>query len=184
MRRFPSPAIEPFLGITAFFVTFFLIGLWHGQTSVFALYGIALALGVSVNKLYQLAMIRLLGRKGYRSLAARALYQTLARGLTFTWFNLSLVCFWGNWEQIAAMINGVGAAGIGLLTVVLIVASSIVLGAIDGGRTLILGIAKDGKPLLLSRYVRVVWGTALATVAVAVLFLMATPAPDVVYKVF
>ena len=34
MRRWPSPVLEPFLGVFAFFVTFFLVGVWHGQTSV------------------------------------------------------------------------------------------------------------------------------------------------------
>ena len=56
MARFPSARAAPFLAVAAFFVTFFLIGLWHGQTSEFAVYGLLLGLGVSVNKLYQLEM--------------------------------------------------------------------------------------------------------------------------------
>ena len=81
MRRFPSPAIEPFWAVLAFFVTFFLIGIWHGRTSEFVVFGVAQGLGVSANKLYQIVMARTLGRKGYRVLAARPVYVAFARGL-------------------------------------------------------------------------------------------------------
>ncbi len=40
MRRFTSPSIEPVLGVFSFFVTFFLVGLWHGRTSEFITFGI------------------------------------------------------------------------------------------------------------------------------------------------
>jgi alginate O-acetyltransferase complex protein AlgI len=184
MKRFPSPSIEPLLGVIAFFVTFFLIGLWHGQTAMFALYGVLLGVGVSGNKLYQVAMARMLGRRPYRALAARPLYQAVARGLTFTWFSLSLVCFWANWQEIVTMTSSLGAIGFVLLCVALIVAASLVLGIIEGVRTLALAVKIGDASLLLSRYVRVVWVTALSTVAFAMLLLMATPAPDIVYKVF
>src|SRR6202044_372706 len=39
MRRFPSPAAEPLFATIAFFVTFFLVGVWHGQTSEFIVFG-------------------------------------------------------------------------------------------------------------------------------------------------
>ena len=32
MRQFPSPAIESFIGVFSFFVTFFLVGIWHVRT--------------------------------------------------------------------------------------------------------------------------------------------------------
>ena len=89
MRRFPSPSIEPFLGVACFTITFFLIGLWHGQTSIFALYGLILGLGVSCNKLYQIVIAKLIGRPRYRALASNPVYRALACGLTFTWLSLS-----------------------------------------------------------------------------------------------
>ena len=33
MRRISSLTMEPFLGVICFFVTFFLVGIWHGRTS-------------------------------------------------------------------------------------------------------------------------------------------------------
>jgi hypothetical protein len=47
---------DPYLGVTAYFIVFFLIGIWHGSTVIFAVYGLVLALGVSINKLYQTLM--------------------------------------------------------------------------------------------------------------------------------
>jgi hypothetical protein len=47
-----------------------------------------------------------------------------------------------------------------------------------------LGVRAFGTPVLLSRYTRTAWVTALSTVAVAALALLASPAPDVVYKTF
>jgi hypothetical protein len=38
--------------------------------------------------------------------------------------------------------------------------------------------------VLLSRYARTAWATALVLVAVTTMTLMASPAPDVVYKTF
>jgi hypothetical protein len=42
----------------------------------------------------------------------------------------------------------------------------------------------SGQPVYRSRYVRTVWDTGLAFVLVAVMALLNTPAPDIVYKAF
>ncbi len=184
MQRFPSPAAEPFLGVFAFFVTFFLIGLWHGQTAIFALYGILLGLGVSGNKLYQIAMVKALGRKGFKALGANPFYHALARGLTFTWFTLSLVCFWADWDQIRGVTASLGVGGAVALCLVMIPVATIGLAIVEGGQQLAWGLRVADRPALLSRYVRTVWATAMATVIVAVITLLAAPAPDIVYKNF
>ena len=31
MRRYPAASAEPYLGVFAYFVTFFFVGVWHGQ---------------------------------------------------------------------------------------------------------------------------------------------------------
>ena len=53
LRRWRSPATETLLNVLAVFLTFFLVGLWHGQTFAFIFFGFLLGLGVSVTKLYQ-----------------------------------------------------------------------------------------------------------------------------------
>jgi D-alanyl-lipoteichoic acid acyltransferase DltB (MBOAT superfamily) len=94
MRRFESPRYEPYFGVFAFFVTFFLVGAWHGQTSKFLFFGVLQGAGVAVNKLYQIEMTTILGRRGYRLLCDNPLYRMLSRGLTFTWFAFRLLWFW------------------------------------------------------------------------------------------
>jgi alginate O-acetyltransferase complex protein AlgI len=179
MTRFDSPRLAAVHGVIAYFVTFFLIGLWHGQTSVFAVFGVLQGLGVSINKIHQLAMIAWLGRRGYRAVAERVLYRLIARGLTFSYFTLSLFCFWGNWTQIGMIIHLLGVAGIVIVVAAMIVGTGLVLTALEGVRVRFNGVAA-----IRSRYVRTVWTTMLAVTAVTVLMLMASPAPDIVYKAF
>jgi len=76
MRRFPSASMQPFLGVFCFFVTFFLIGIWHGRTSEFIFFGVLTGGGMSLNKLWQLGLARAMGRKGYREFAKNPTYVT------------------------------------------------------------------------------------------------------------
>lgn len=184
MRRFPAPEATPFLGVIAFFVTFFLIGLWHGQTSEFAVFGVVLGLGVSVNKLFQVGMGMWLGRRRYRDVSGRRLYRAVARGLTFAWFVSGLVFFWGNWAVIGQLAHGLGLAG-GLAAFgSLVVIAIAVLEAGVSLRDACLSIRAFGSPVLRSRYSRTVLCTAAGAIAVAALLVMASPAPDIVYKGF
>src|SRR5258708_37770208 len=94
LRRCPSRWFESYLGVLAYFVTFFLVGAWHGQTSMFLFFGVLQGGGVAANKLYQVTMTSGLSRKGYRALAANPTYAAWARGLPFTRFALTMVWFW------------------------------------------------------------------------------------------
>lgn len=88
------PALVPYLGVVGFFVTFLLMGLWHGVSPRFAAYGLVLGVGVSANKLYQVLMTRRLGRRGYSALATRPAYAASARALAVTYFVLALGFLW------------------------------------------------------------------------------------------
>ena len=184
MRRYPAPGLQAFWGVLAIFVTFFLIGVWHGQTSVFVFFGVLQGLGVSVNKLYQLLMIKVLGRKGYKALANGAIYNVFARGLTFTWFTFTLLWFWSNWTQLGSLINASGPAAIAAAWAVIFLGSSVVLAIWEVSRTWLLAWQWGSTPILNSRYVRTVRGTALLVIAISTLLLLNAPAPDIVYKAF
>lgn len=179
MNRFPSPKVEPYLGVFAFFVTFFLIGLWHGQTSKFAVYGLLLGLGVSLNKLHQIVLTKRLGKKRYRAVAAHPVYVAIARGLTFTYFTLSLIFFWAEWSDIALLAQSLGTSGAVAATLVLWAGASLILPVTEFGPWL-----AQKAPVIRSRYLRTSFATVMATLTVGVLSLMATPAPDIIYKNF
>jgi D-alanyl-lipoteichoic acid acyltransferase DltB (MBOAT superfamily) len=184
MRRWQSSAAEPFIVVFAFFFTFFLIGVWHGQTSVFIFYGVMLGLGVSVNKLYQILMMKWLGRVQYNSISRSFLYGALARGITFTWFSVSLLWFWSNWLQLSALAASLGTADIaGVLTVILL-GSTVVLAIHEFVRDWLLSFQFESRPFLTSRYSRTVWCTIVTVITATTLTLLNAPAPDIVYKAF
>jgi D-alanyl-lipoteichoic acid acyltransferase DltB (MBOAT superfamily) len=184
MRRIPSPSLTASLGVLCFFVTFFLIGIWHGRTSEFAVYGVLLGAGVAANKLWQTFLATRLGRKGYKALAANFIYVAFARGLTFSWFAISLFWFWADWQQIDIVYRSqTPAYWIGTWIAVWICAT-VVLAAWEKLRVALLSIQTAEGPVLTSRYARVVYASSLALIAVVVALLMNAPAPAIVYKAF
>ena len=184
MKRVTAPRLAPFLAVIAFFVTFFLVGIWHGQTSEFVVFGFLQGLGVSGNKLYQVVMGLWLGKKGYKTLAQNGLYHAVSRGLTFAWFAFTLLFFWGNWSQIDALGNDLGwNAGMACLAAIWALAT-VVLALWETLRTRVVPIGGTAHSWLMSHYVRTAEATALVAVTAAILLLLNAPAPDIVYKAF
>jgi len=184
MRRIPSPALEPFLGVFCFFVTFFLIGLWHGRTSEFIFFGVLTGGSMSVNKLWQIALIRRMGRKPYRELAQKTWYKALGRGLNFAWFSFTLLWFWADWKQIDAIFASLPAVQWTGVWIAVWLAAALALTAWESLRAKLLSITAGGQPVLTSRYARVVYGSALCLAAFVITVLLSQPAPDIVYKAF
>lgn len=184
MRRVSSPAVQPLLGVLCFFITFFLVGVWHGRTSEFVMYGLLQGGGISINKLWQLGLARALGRKGYRALASNPVYISFGRGLTFCWFAFTLFWFWANWGQIDRVFGALGAIQwLGVWMAILLIAT-IVLAAWEWLRAALLSIRTSEGPVLTSRYARVVYASALGLAAFVMTFLLNQPAPGIVYKAF
>jgi D-alanyl-lipoteichoic acid acyltransferase DltB (MBOAT superfamily) len=182
MRRFPAPAMQPALGILAYFFTFFLVGIWHGQTTMFLFYGILQGAGVSVNKLYQIAMVQRLGHARYRALCAQLPYASLSRGLTFTYFAFSLLWFWSpSWEQLGTFFSLLGIAGAACAITLVIIGATIVLSAIAYLGECLRNM-KSLDPLLTSHYARAAWCTMLATLILSVTAMLNAPAPHIIYK--
>ena len=184
MQRIRSESLAPYLSVVAFFVTFFLVGLWHGQTSEFLFFGFLQGGGVALNKLYQLKMQNILGRKRYRELARNSLYRAACRGLTFTWFAFTLFWFWSSWGQIAGFCHFLGPSALLLVWLSVFVIATTVLAAL----TFIHQAAFDESHMvsgfMRSRYTRTACTTALCVITVAIVLLMNSPAPDIVYKTF
>ena len=189
MEKITAPALAQYIAVFAFFVTFFLVGLWHGQTSEFIGYGLSQGGGVAANKLYQLTMAKRLGRTRYRALAANPLYASLCRGLTFTYTALTLLLFWSNWPEISALLATLGITGSIAVCMLILLASTAIL---SGMETVLSAALRptwsvdpgQREPVLGSRYVRTMWGTALVMVTIAVTVLLSSPSPEIVYKTF
>jgi hypothetical protein len=129
-------------------------------------------------------MAKRLGRKGYRALCANPVYEAVSRGLTLTWLSLSLVCFWADWAQLRELVALLEPGGIVVAFLAVLAAWTIALTLWDIGRKIALAPAWENRPLLLSRYVRTAWATALVVIASTAMMLMTNPPPDIVYKGF
>jgi alginate O-acetyltransferase complex protein AlgI len=184
IRRVSSPSMEPFLGVFCFFVTFFLIGVWHGRTSEFVVFGILQGGGVAINKLWQLGLTHILGRKGYKELAKNAMYIAFGRGLTFSWFAFTMFWFWANWKQLGTIFSAIGVAPWLAAWLVLWCCSTAVLAMWERLRASLLELQTADGPALTSRYALVVYATAMAVIALVVTVVLNQPAPGIVYKAF
>jgi alginate O-acetyltransferase complex protein AlgI len=184
MRRFPSPAIGPFLAVIAFFMTFFLLGIWHGQTSVFVFYGILLAFGVSVNKLYQILMARILGRTTYKALSSQPPYNACARGLTYTYYSFCMLWFWSNWSQMAGFLRRLQVPALVGMWLLIFMAATVILSVWESLRIWLFDFRWTGISLMQNRYVRTVYVTVAVVITAAVIKLVNAPPPLIVYKGF
>ena len=127
--RFQAAVAPSVPGVVAFFVTFLIMGMWHGTTSVFLVYGLALGAGASANKLWQIGMTRYLGKKRYKALAGNVFYAGASTGMTTAWFALALICFWVEMQQLVALMERLGWSGVLLAFCMLTVAAGFVLSA-------------------------------------------------------
>jgi D-alanyl-lipoteichoic acid acyltransferase DltB (MBOAT superfamily) len=184
MRRLPSPALEPLLGVFCFFVTFFLVGIWHGRTSEFVVFGVLQGGGVALNKLWQLGMARLAGRKTYKKISQNAFYIAFARGLTFTWFAFTLLWFWANWQQLGLIAKALSGPQWCAVWLAIWVSATATLAFWEWLRAALLTVKLGGAPLITGRYAMVVYGSMMGFISYLVTVVLAQPAPDVVYKAF
>ncbi|HZO95366.1 MAG TPA: MBOAT family O-acyltransferase [Candidatus Baltobacteraceae bacterium] len=184
MRRVPAPRYQPLLGVAAYFVAFFFVGVWHGQTSEFVMLGVMLGVGVSANKLFQIEMTKRLGRARYRALCAQPLWRATSRALTFSWFAVAALFFWSTWSQLGRFGALLGPTGLAAYAVVLLAGSAVVLSAYAAFDRAIVGLRLDGTPFVLSPYYRAVCYTALAVVVFSFTVILNAPAAHVVYKAF
>ena len=184
MRRFPSPSAAPMLGVFAFFVTFFLIGLWHGRTSEFLMFGLLCGGGVSLNKLWQLRLTARLGRRKYKAFAGHPVYQTFARGLNFVWFSFTLFWFWTDWHNIESIFFALSGLEWAVVWLTAWIAVAFALALWEWLRLRLLSIKTLEGPMLTSRYALVVYASAMGLAAFVLTVLLNQPAPSIVYKTF
>jgi alginate O-acetyltransferase complex protein AlgI len=178
LRHVENPNADALFSAFALFVTFFLVGAWHGQTSEFLFFGLLQGGGVAGNKLYQIFMVAALGRKAYRELTGDALYTMFSRGITFVWFGFTLLWFWSDWHTISLLGCALGPLGAVMAVVGAVILSSLVLALWVALLELFDRIEGFRK------YARVVLVSAGATMIWVVSIILSAQTPDIVYKAF
>lgn len=112
--RWPSPAAANALASIAFFVTFFLVGIWHGITKPFILAGLLVGLGASVNQWYRGWARRRLGKQAFDALPMHVAYGMAAKGLTFAYLCGAIAPLWLNGGEIRSIAGRYGVAGLAI----------------------------------------------------------------------
>lgn len=184
MRRISALSLQPLLGVLCFFVTFFLVGVWHGRTSEFLIFGLLTGGGISINKLWQLGLTGAMGRKSYKALAKNSIYVALGRGLNFIWFGFTLFWFWADWQH---MHRAFSALSVDIWIAVWVAAwlsASLALAFWEWLRAALLSIRTAEGAVLTNRYAMVVYASALGLASVIFVVLLKQAAPGIVYKVF
>ncbi len=184
MRRFPADSLAAFWSVSSCFVTFFVVGAWHGQTPAFLFFGVLQGLGVSMNQLYEIVLAARLGKKRAKRLTSKGIYRTVSRGLTFTWFAFTLAWFWSDFHKLARLAEAMGWRGVVLALVLIFVVATVGLAVWEWARAAVLRIEWRGSVILQSRYTRTAWCTVLALIAITSVLLVEQPAPELVYKAF
>ena len=185
MRRITSATAQPYLAVFSFFVTFFLIGVWHGRTSEFLFFGMLTGCGMSVNKLWQIWAANRWGRKRYLEVARRPTFRSLARGLTICWFAFTLLWFWSDWKGITRMASAFGYLYWMFIWVGAWILISGLLASWESLRAWSLSIRDPGgMPYVAGRYATVIYATTMGLVALALTVVLNQPAPGIVYKAF
>jgi D-alanyl-lipoteichoic acid acyltransferase DltB (MBOAT superfamily) len=111
-KRYPSNGSAAYLAAAAFFVTFLVMGLWHGTTAVFVIYGLLLGAGASINKGWQVFASARFGKRANKQAGERPLAVYAARGLTFAYFALALSCLWLDLPQLLGLARRLGPGGL------------------------------------------------------------------------
>jgi alginate O-acetyltransferase complex protein AlgI len=180
VRLFPSPGATAYVGVLCFFITFGLMGIWHGSTAVFVIYGLLMGLGASINKLWQVGMAAALGKKKYRTLQDNWVYSGLCRGLTFAYFAMALTCLWvNNLDQFGLLTVRLGIAGIAAALVMLTLGFACLFRPYQFGQECISAIGLKLKSTPIENLL-------LASRLLLVLFVIAllNKTPEFVYKAF
>jgi D-alanyl-lipoteichoic acid acyltransferase DltB (MBOAT superfamily) len=180
MRRYRSARSKQYPAVVAFFVTFFLVGAWHGQTSEFLFFGLLQGGGVAGHRLYQVGMTRRLTPAGYGALSANPLYRAVSRGLTFTWFAFTLLWFWARWPQIGGLAHTLGVGGSVAAIVGTICGASMLLAVPD-----LFGVSAEmAGAALRSRYARTAFASAMVLAMAIGVLVLHLSSPEIVYKQF
>jgi alginate O-acetyltransferase complex protein AlgI len=185
VKRWSSPTLGAYFGSFTFFVTFFVMGIWHGTTLPFLIYGLFLGFGVSVNKFFQVKIRKILGKKKYKGLCDWNPYRLICRGLTLSYFAVALTCLWMEPETMTLMFGKASAAVIlvsivciGLIATLFCYLSDLLYSLY---MKLPMALFKDVNTSFFPQYI---WITVQVFLLIFVSLKSINPTPEFVYQAF
>jgi alginate O-acetyltransferase complex protein AlgI len=183
MVAFPAPSMTAVLGVVAFFVTFLVMGIWHGTTLVCVVYGLLMGAGASINKIWQIVCTSRLGKKRYRTLAQTTAYIYAARGLTVAYFAQTLTYLWvPDFAQFTDFARRLGASG-ECATYLLLASSFALLSFAYDGIAWLVGEGRAFRAAMDSVTIRNMYLSSQIIAILAISSLFSKP-PEFVYRAF
>ncbi len=183
VRNFPSVA-EEYLGAIAFFVAFMTIGLWHGTTMLFVVFGLMLGLAAITNKLWQQFWRKRLGKAGYKSLTEQIWYFQISRGLTLSYIAIALICLWLEPKSIQA-VGILWLSLIGVLSVIIMTIGLALFGGFADWAIRLLPDKINGLLLApLSERAMILWMAIMIWAMINFVIAFGSNTPELIYKGF
>lgn len=89
----------------AYFISFGLLGLWHGRTWPFVLCGLMFATGSVLNHLYRAVVSRLMSKERLVRLDSHHVWQALGSAVTFFYIAIAITGLWLSGPEIVAILR-------------------------------------------------------------------------------
>ncbi len=126
-RMVKSGIKDPALAtLPAYFISFGLLGLWHGRTWPFVLCGLMFAAGSSANHFYR-SFLNRHGKGSLEKLGENQLYQALASSITFFYISIAITGLWLSGDAFDKLWRSFSLRQIGLSFTLAIVCLTVVL---------------------------------------------------------
>jgi alginate O-acetyltransferase complex protein AlgI len=170
--------------LPAYFISFGLLGLWHGRTWPFFLCGFLFALGSVANQLVRTAGSRMLGKKRMARLGGNPAWQAVASASTFLYIAIAVLGLWRTGPEVSAILRSFAQprAFLAVFLLIFALAAGLLLFRILSGTPVIrktfgpFRMLFDGQSaflIALKAFVVIVW-----------YFTLSTHLPDFVYRGF
>jgi alginate O-acetyltransferase complex protein AlgI len=159
------------------------MGVWHGTTLLFVVYGLFLGLGATLNKVWQVQAAKMLGKSAYKELTKRHWYFQLSRALTLSYFAISLVCLWIDPIRLQA-VGWLRTILVGLECFCLLTLFCMVTGTVCGLCVKLIPTAIRNWSENRSEFTRSAWMGVQLFLIVNALIAIGAKAPEFIYKAF
>lgn len=178
-RSYRNPLVA-----SALFVTFLMMGIWHGTTFSFVVYGLFLGFGVAINKIYQITMRSLITKKKYQALSKIWIYKITSQGITFSYFSIALICLWQDSDNLIILLSNLKLIGFILLFALTAIGASSLFILLIAFKSIWLLIIKYKVTFKRGELFRQQLGVAVLIVLVMISLTYPPSAIEVVYRGF
>lgn len=180
MKGIQNRQIRPYSYVFATFVTFIVIGAWHGTIYV----GIFLAIGTSVNKMYEIELKKRLSVEKQRALSKNSLVLLINQGLVFGYISFSTICLAMNIDDYLGILKGLGFFGASLSILFMSAAASFFFLIVNATKKVFSSAAEKIESINSPKISAQLWLTAKILFISLLIVSKLTIVPPFIYQAF